>query len=162
VPSVSKQQIIEPLKNAGQARIGLNVGITVHALAAHEFVPVVALAVVHVEPATRCHGCRVNDEFADPHDAIRVVVHFDHEYGGDFGYVGRRPVNAARVVVPAAPIHVFAPRFIVKSRAHHLVHFGSVRQLIAFVLLCFCAFVLLLPVLSFYLSYRSVVSSILF
>jgi len=134
VPRVSKQQIIEPLENAGQARVGLDIGFSVHAFAPHEFVPVVVLAAVHVESATGCRWRGVNDELADPHHAIRVVVHFDDEHcgahgGGGFGDVGRRPVNAARMVVPAAPICILTPRIIVKSRARHLVHLFAVCSL---------------------------------
>ena len=132
MPRIPKQQIIKPIENAGQARVGLNVDFAIHALSTHKFIPIVVSAFVHVVFAPGCHGRCVNYEFTYTHHAVRVIVHFQYKYcgiygGGCFSNIGRRTVNATRVVVPATPICVFTPRIIVKPRTCNLVHLFITR-----------------------------------
>jgi len=130
-----KQHPVQALEYGRQLRTGVDVRLPIHARLAHELVSIVTARLVHVElalcqPVARLGGtnarARAANNFSHAHNAVQVVVHFNDVHGrpsagGADSDIGGRAVNAARMAVPAPPIHVFCPRCIVENGARNVV-----------------------------------------
>lgn len=101
VARTSKEDAVKPREYPSQCRGRVDVRFPVHALAAHEFVPIIISATVDVEHSAVCArpavqfgirgtgaahtGAGTDHELSNPHHAIRVVIHFNHEDRGCCG-----------------------------------------------------------------------------